>query len=100
MKKNDLLCYAKDFEKADYVEIYVETNPNGNLYPHTDTVRYISDDIDIIPEIDLTKIYIDLMSKDDYENTILANSSVSFTEMFDEDDKIFVIVLPYGTIQD
>lgn len=80
--------------KGDYteVEIYRYNNPsmyyNGGI--HTDSIEYLDNDIDYNKTYDLD---CQLMDEDDYNNTVLANAGEHFTDMYELEDKVLVIVL-------
>ena len=92
MKKNEIGCYQQDIENATAIEIY--RSLSNSVYPHTDSIEYISDNIEDIPDICLAGMYISLMGEKEYNETILANAGESFCDLYEEDDKVLVIVLP------
>lgn len=86
-------------KNATFIETYTYTDQTRRI--HTDTVRYIGDgsldktEIEALPydtngEVDVD---IELMDKEDYSNTILANSCERWEDACDEDDIIAVIVV-------
>ena len=91
----------KFFEKsgAEYLEIYAYTDTTNNL--HTDCIDSAYDSngaeitsIEQLPDGDI-KCDWQVMDAEDYSHSILANSCVSFSDIFAPDDKVFVIVLDY-----
>lgn len=87
--------------KYDYVEIYKSVSM-GEHFPitfHTDNCFLISCDefTDYENPYDEDKKYeyiiSELMDKEDYENSILANTSIRFTEIYDDTDKILCIMI-------
>lgn len=96
--KQDLIDMAKE---ANFVETYEYVC--GSRHIHTDTVKYIGNsdfdnsEIDALPfdkngEVDAD---VRLMGREDYEHTLLANSSESWDDYdeYDDDTKILVIVV-------
>lgn len=94
--KSELIERAKE---ATFVETYEYTSKNHSI--HTDTVKYIGNssfdnsEIEELPfdengEIDVD---VEMMDREDYERTILANCSSTWDDMYSDDDKILVIVV-------
>ena len=94
--KQELIEKAKE---ASFVETYEYVGKNHSV--HTDTVKYIGNssfdisEIDALPfdengEVDAD---VELMDREDYERTILANCSSSWEDMYDDGDKVLVIVV-------
>lgn len=82
--------------KGDYTdyEVYRFTEPamyyRGNI--HTDTVQYIGDEV----SVDYDKVFnldCQLMDEEDYNNSILANAGEYFTDFYNAEDKVLIIVL-------
>lgn len=94
--KSELIARA---EKATIVETYEYTGKNHRI--HTDTVKYIGNsnfdksEIEDLPYDENGEVDVDvqLMEREDYETTILANCSSSWKDMYADDDKILVIVV-------
>lgn len=94
--KSELINRAAE---ATLVETYEYTGKNHRI--HTDTVKYIGNsnydnsEIEALPYDEKGEVDVDveLMDREDYENTILANRSNTWDDMYAEDDKILVIVL-------
>lgn len=94
--KSELIAMAA---QAAAVETYEYTGKNHSI--HTDTVRYIGNglfdnsEIEELPYDENRKVDVDveLMTRETYETTILANSSSSWDDMFTDNDKILVIIL-------
>lgn len=82
--------------KGDYTdyEIYRFTEPamyyRGNI--HTDTIEYLSEcfNINYNKTFDLDE---QLMDEEEYNSTVLANTGVYFTDIYNVEDKILIIVL-------
>ena len=94
--KQELIERAKE---ASFVETYEYVSKNHSI--HTDTVKYIGNssfdnsEIDALPfdengEVDAD---VELMDREDYERTILANCSSTWDDMYDDGDKVLVIVV-------
>lgn len=85
--------------EATLVETYEYTSKNHRI--HTDNVKYIGNSKFDITEIEAlpydengeVDVDVEVMGCEDYETTILANCSVSWNDMYNEDDKILVIVV-------
>lgn len=94
--KKQLLEEARN---ARFVEVYKYTGTNRRI--HTDNVEYIGNgnldisEIDALPYNEKGEVNADvqLMCRNDYESTILANSGLRWEDGLEEDDKILVIVL-------
>lgn len=94
--KSELIARAAE---ASFVETYEYTDRSHRI--HTDFVKYIGNgnfDNSEIEELQYDEngeidVDVQLMDKEDYESTILANCSPSWDEMYSEDDKILVIVV-------
>ena len=92
--KQELIERAKE---ATFVETYVGKNHSI----HTDTVKYIGNssfdnsEIDALPFDDNGEVDADveLMGREDYERTILANCSSTWDDMYADGDKVLVIVV-------
>lgn len=76
------------------VEIYRFKAPSkyygGRI--HTDTLEYLNEcfNVDYNKTFDLDE---QLMDEDEYNNTVLANTGVYFTDMYNANDKVLVIIL-------
>lgn len=98
MKYNKSELIARAAEAAS-VETYEYTGKKRSI--HTDSVKYIGNgcfdnsEIEALPYDEKGEVDVDvqLMDKEDYESTILANCGCSWEDMYEEDDKILVIVL-------
>ena len=94
--KQELIERAKE---ATFVETYEYVGKNHSI--HTDTVKYIGNssfdisEIDALPFDDNGEVDADveLMDREDYERTILANCSSTWDDLFDDGDKVLVIVV-------
>ncbi len=94
--KSELIARAAE---ATLVETYEYTGKNHRI--HTDTVKYIGNsnfdnsEIEALPYDENGEVDVDvqLMDREDYETTILANCSSSWDDMYADDDKILVIVV-------
>ena len=94
--KSELIARAAE---ATLVETYEYTGKNHRI--HTDTVKYIGNsnfdnsESEALPYDENGEVDVDveLMDKEDYERSILANSCTSWEDMYQEDDKILVIVV-------
>jgi hypothetical protein len=84
---------------ATQVETYEYVGKNHRI--HTDTVKYIGNscfdnsEIEALPfdengEIDVD---VEIMGEEDYNNTILANTGSYWSDMYEADDKVAVIVI-------
>lgn len=93
--KQEIIDLTKD---AAMIETYVFTSDNHRI--HTDNIKYVgtgtfdNQEIDNLPykngEVD---VGIRIMSKEDYETTVLVNSSENWPEDLNDDDKIAVIIV-------
>ena len=98
MKYNQSELIARAAE-ATHVEIYEYTDNTHRL--HTDFVKYIGNGNFDATEIEAltydengeVDVDVELMGREDYERTILANCGSTWDDMYEEDDKILVIVL-------
>ena len=72
-----------------HTEKYIFTSPSRYWRgaPHTDTVV----EVDNTPPFH-EKLFDEVMNEEDYNNTILANSSISFSDIFEKNDKVRVVV--------
>ena len=63
---------------------------DGKVSYHTDHIQELPDD-----EYSLSDEVVDyeIMDKDDYDSNILVNSSVSFDDAHDDDDRVLVILV-------
>ena len=83
---------VKEMYKGQYEEIEVYSTWNvGKHYPdhfHTDNCKFTEE------FTDESKVGLyELMDEEDYNNSILANCSVEFEEIYEKNDKILVIVI-------
>lgn len=85
-------------KSAALIETYRFKGQNNSL--HTDNLEYVGtstfddQEIENLPFANgETDVDIHVMSKEDYENTILVNSSESWPEDLNDDDKIAVIIV-------
>ena len=90
--KQEIIEITKD---ANYVDIYWLKNPNGEI--HTDNL-YSSADVDHIDDIPFDEdgkvdACIEIMGREDYANTVLANSSIFAEDVLDKDETVAIIVL-------
>lgn len=94
--ENELMQLAKS---ADYVDTYRFTGANHNV--HTDNVEYIGNGMNNTTEIDClpydnegeVDAYVEIMGRSEYNYTILANTCVEWRDMYEENDKVLVIIL-------
>lgn len=94
--KEELIELAKE---ATVVETYEYTDKTHRI--HTDTVKYIGNseydntEIEALPYDENGEVDVDaeLMDREDYEHTILANCCTPWEDMFEDDDKILVIAV-------
>lgn len=94
--KSELIARASE---ATLVETYKYTDKTHRL--HTDFVKYIGNsnfdnsEIENLPYDENGEVDVDvqLMEREDYEQTILANCGSTWDEMYQDDDKILVIVV-------
>ena len=76
-----------------YYELYKYTDSTKRI--HTDTVESLDQDIDKLPYDENGEVDVDIqeMGKEEYSRSILANSCVAWDDMFEDDDKVLVIVV-------
>jgi hypothetical protein len=76
-----------------YYELYKYTDNTKRI--HTDTVESLDQDIDKLPYDENGEVDVDIqeMDKEEYSRSILANSCVAWDDMFEDDDKVLVIVV-------
>ncbi len=76
-----------------YYELYKYTDSTKRI--HTDTVESLDQDIDKLPYDENGEVDVDIqdMDKEEYSRSILANSCVAWDDMFEDDDKVLVIVV-------
>ena len=86
-------------KEAALIETYVFTGNNHRI--HTDNIKYVgsgtfdNEEIENLPFVDgEADADIHIMSKEEYEESVLANSSESWPEDLNDDDKIAVIIIP------
>ena len=98
MKYNKSELHAKAAEAAS-VEIYEYIGKSHAI--HTDNVKYVCNGSFDMSEIDDIKFDengevdadVQLMGREEMEATILANCGESWDDMYDENDKVLVIIL-------
>jgi hypothetical protein len=74
--------------KFTAVEVYEFTDKRHSI--HTDSIR----ELDPNEYNDNSEVIADsLMDEEEYNNTILANTSTRFTDIYNKDDKVLVIVI-------
>ena len=85
-------------KEAALIETYVFTSDNHRI--HTDNIRYIgtgtfdNQEIENLPFVDgEADVEVHVMNKEEYEASVLANSSESWPEDLTKDDKIAVIIV-------
>lgn len=89
----------EEAQNARFIEVYKYTDSNRRI--HTDHVEYIGNgnldisEIDTLPYNEKGEVDADvqLMNRNDYESTILANSGQRWEDGLEENDKILVIVI-------
>ena len=94
--KEELIEAVKD---ATQIETYRYIGKNHHI--HTDTVKYIGNtcldnsEIEELPFDENGEIDVDvqIMGEEEYNNTILANTCEYWSDMYEADDKIAVIVI-------
>lgn len=76
-----------------YYELYKYTDSTKHI--HTDTVESLDQDVDKLPYDEKGEVDVDIqeMDKEEYSRSILANSCVAWDDMFEDDDKVLVIVV-------
>lgn len=76
-----------------YYELYKYTDSTKRI--HTDTVESLDQDVDKLPYDENGEVDVDIqeMDKEEYSHSILANSCTTWDEMFEDDDKVLVIVV-------
>ena len=85
--------------ESTLIETYQYTGIDHRI--HTDTVKYIGNsnfdnsEIDELPfdENGFIEADVFIMDEEDYSRTILANTSTTWADMFEPDDKVAVIVI-------
>ena len=93
--KNEILERTKG---AALVETYVFSGNNHRV--HTDNLKYVgpgsfdNGEIDAIPYVEgEADVDIYIMDKEEYEGTVLANSSDKWPEELSDNDKIAVVIV-------
>jgi len=76
-----------------YYELYKYTDRTKRI--HTDTIESLDQDIDKLPYDENGEVDVDIqeMDKEEYSRSILANSCIEWDDMFEDDDKVLVIVV-------
>ena len=76
-----------------YYELYKYTDSTKRI--HTDTIESLDQDVDKLPYDEKGEVDVDIqeMDKEEYSRSILANSCVAWDDMFEDDDKVLVIVV-------
>lgn len=101
LTKKEIIERAKNVNE---VEIYVQTDDYANHDFHSDFISssLSLEHIDDLPydENGEVPVCIEIMDKEDYSNSIIANSSVSWEDFgWEDDDKIAIIMLDYKHIK-
>lgn len=80
--------------KHDIVEVEIYESIDGNAHYHTDNLRAVESEPDYDIELDDVLDYW-AMGQIDYDNTILANSSIraDFDEWYDDENAQILVVL-------
>lgn len=96
-KGTETMKYSKSeiqqMVENEYYELYKYTDNTKRI--HTDTVESLDQDIDKLPYDENGEVDVDIqeMDKEEYSRSILANSCVAWDDMFNDDDKVLVIVV-------
>lgn len=88
-------------KKATDVELYQFVS--NDLKIHTDTIVAMDSNAieQLFEHVDVIEAKVELMGKEEYSKTILANSSSEWDELFNDDDIVAVIVTPtYDVVYD
>lgn len=89
-------------KKANEVEIYIQTDDRHDFHSDCISSSLSLERIDDLPydEDGKVPVCIEIMNKEDYSNTIIANSSVSWEDFgWEDDDKIAIIMVDYKHIK-
>ena len=81
---------SKLSKEANEIDVFRKNN-----YGYTSSVPFHTDFFTEVEEYDPEEEIdsMELMDKEDYSNSVLANSSISFGDMFNDTDKILCILL-------
>ena len=81
---------SKLAKEANEIEVFRKNN-----YGYTSSAPFHTDFFTEVEEYDPEEEIdsMELMDKEDYSNSVLANSSISFGDMFNDTDKILCILL-------
>ena len=96
-KGTEIMKYSKneirEMVENKYYELYKYTDNTKRI--HTDTVESLDQDVDKLPYDENGEVDVDIqeMDKEEYSRSILANSCATWDEMFEDDDKVLVIVV-------
>lgn len=87
--KNELQAMVN----CKYYEIYKYNDHTHRI--HTDTVHPLEQDINKLPYDDRGEVDVDVkdMDKEEYSRSMLANTSARWEDMFEDDDRVLVIVV-------
>lgn len=90
MKKQELIKKIYD-ANDEAIEIYV-AKPNYHGRPHTDNIESAYS-IDLDDYGDDIKVDEFIMDEDEYNETICANQSYSYSDLYYEDEKVNIIII-------
>ena len=80
------------YGEGKIVEVYAYADRSHRL--HSDYIVHIDGEYSEDVYLDKEAADYEIMEEGRYNDTILANTSMYFSDMFDTDDKVLVIVLP------
>ena len=89
MKVKDIIS---KYGEGKAVEVYAYTDRSHRI--HSDYIVNIDGEYSEDIYLDKEAADYEIMEEGRYNDTILANTSMHFSDMFDADDKVLVIVLP------
>ena len=89
MKVKDIIS---KYGKGKIVEVYAYTDKSHRL--HSDYIVNVDGEYSEDIYLDKEVADYEIMEEGRYNDTILANTSMYFSEIFDANDKVLVIVLP------
>lgn len=88
MTREEIRNYAKENNCCD-IDVVRLKNKRGNIHSDNIDMFELSD----VSDQDLENCELYVMDKEDYKNTILANSCVCWEDMYRDDDNVLVVVI-------
>lgn len=96
-----MITHNKDYLRriartANHVEVCQYNDPQPHQRLHGDFIHATAfDSVDDLPDRDIM-CDVEVMDEDEYNDTILANSDLSFEDIYDAGDTVCVIVLDWA----